>query len=705
MSSNKLLFVTLLMAAVAFTACGDSNPSPDEDAHDNGGGLGDVSYDNEDVQGGPDQDTNDPSPDNIDVPPDETPGCEDGQCIEEIHDPCQDADCDDGEVCDDCEIEDPCKDVTCDDGQHCEDGECVPDAVSSCDDVVCGPDTYCEEGICVPNGLILCDGIVCAPGEACREGKCISGEEACATVVCGDKMMCVAGECVPDGSDLCVGVTCGANEICHDGRCVESDLLPCLGVQCPDGFVCIAGECEDMTVVVDLPEPEGNIVPNWDFELWSGSLPTSWLAAHDTLYVAKNSTSPKSRQFAVHLERDGTNNGRLESSPLTPPVGRYDCTAWAKGNGNVTFGARLSETDDPRKGTYKYAGRQTLWEQSIYRRYAFDFNVTASVKTVTILITTNNSGAPGVDVDAISCVRRPGSCDNVTCDPWEECKTSDGQCHPLAGRCNDGPDCAKWQSCDLESHTCVLAEGRCLSNLDCGGDKPKCDRSTLTCVAGDPCAGVECSDWTECEPASGTCRLKDGRCHTSKDCLQGLPACDGATHTCESASHASNIFPNGGFEAWDEYTVPYYQGTYWLPDYWYGIDFSEHDGKFETEIAPDAIKRYTTSTHSGNYALQIVFPEGVADRFTSEAFDIPAGSYTCSFWVRGKGSVRHHSYSTGGEMPHLPFMDIDTTEWQRVSFNIRSNVRYFRMIFYVSNTDSSKDHIQIDDVVCTKDVL
>jgi hypothetical protein len=32
-------------------------------------------------------------------------------------------------------------------------------------------------------------------------------------------------------------------------------------------------------------------------------------------------------------------------------------------------------------------------------------------------------------------------------------------------------------------------------------------------------------------------------------------------------------------------------------------------------------------------------------------------------------------------------------------------VRYFRMIFYVSNTDSSKDHIQIDDVVCTKDVL
>lgn len=266
MSFNKLLFVTFLMAAVAFTACGDSTPSP-EDTHDNGGGLGDVSYDNEDVQGGPDQDTNYPSPDNADVPPDETPGCEDGQCIEEIHDPCLDADCNDGEVCDDCEIEDPCKDVTCDDGQHCEDGECVPDAVSSCDDVVCGPDTYCEEGICVPNGLILCDGVVCAPGEACREGKCISGEEACATVVCGDKMMCVAGECVPDGSDLCVGVTCGTNEICHDGRCVESDLLPCLGVQCPDGFVCIAGECEDMTVVVDLPEPEGNIVPNWDFEL------------------------------------------------------------------------------------------------------------------------------------------------------------------------------------------------------------------------------------------------------------------------------------------------------------------------------------------------------------------------------------------------------------------------------------------------------
>ena len=40
-----------------------------------------------------------------------------------------------------------------------------------------------------------------------------------------------------------------------------------------------------------------------------------------------------------------------------------------------------------------------------------------------------------------------------------------------------------------------------------------------------------------------------------------------------------------------------------------------------------------------------------APRFTSEEFDVPAGDYTCAYWVRGKGSFRHRTYSTAGWSP------------------------------------------------------
>ena len=73
----------------------------------------------------------------------------------------------------------------------------------------------------------------------------------------------------------------------------------------------------------------------------------------------------------------------------------------------------------------------------------------------------------------------------------------------------------------------------------------------------------------------------------------------------------------------------------------------------------------------------------------------------CSYWVRGKGDIRIHSYSSRGENPKSEYQTIDTTEWKRMPFSIRASSSSMRLIFYVSNTDASKDHIQIDDVVCS----
>ena len=43
------------------------------------------------------------------------------------------------------------------------------------------------------------------------------------------------------------------------------------------------------------------------------------------------------------------------------------------------------------------------------------------------------------------------------------------------------------------------------------------------------------------------------------------------------------------------------------------------------------------------------------------------------------------------------------TMTQPVFFRFNGSVRGWRLIFYPSRTDPSRDDLQIDDVVCTKD--
>jgi hypothetical protein len=183
-----------------------------------------------------------------------------------------------------------------------------------------------------------------------------------------------------------------------------------------------------------------------------------------------------------------------------------------------------------------------------------------------------------------------------------------------------------------------------------------------------------------------------------------LPACDTANHLCVSAEHEVNIFPNGGFESWNVYEIPYH-GEHLIPDEWYGTfeDLSDHTGA--TEIDPELLQPYTSAPHSATTALQIIQTVELApDRFTSEDFDIAAGSYTCAYWVRGKGDVRHRWYSSGGWSTETPFVQYDTDEWVQNVFHAPGNVRGFRFILYVARTDPARDHIQIDSVVCTKNL-
>ena len=72
--------------------------------------------------------------------------------------------------------------------------------------------------------------------------------------------------------------------------------------------------------------------------------------------------------------------------------------------------------------------------------------------------------------------------------------------------------------------------------------------------------------------------------------------------------------------------------------------------------------------------------------------------------MRGKGNYKHRYYSSFGWAKDTDWLSVDSLEWQERSFEMYfdGNVRKFRFIFYVSHTDASKDHVQIDDLACTK---
>lgn len=339
------------------------------------------------------------------------------------------------------------------------------------------------------------------------------------------------------------------------------------------------------------------------------------------------------------------------------------------------------------------------------------------------------------------------------------CVPRQGYCSVYKSQNADGSEkitdtCTRTNSmtaCDTETHTCVGIDGKCASHKDCKDDaKPFCDTSTHECKAGDPCQNAKCTEWTECTTASrGACVLKSGRCHNLYDCDKSTPVCYAANHTCVASDFTypvqkksecpldwyfdylndgakslvcpANIVPNGGFEQWDpeEYCITVDGKPYPTPSLWFGNYYGPEDGnfmgvaeyKFTNELPINAAAPYTSAPHNGTYALQIIYPykytAKAPKRLTSFGFKVPSGTYDCAYYVRGKGEVRVHWYGSAGESPKamLPnngdFIQYDTTEWKREKFEIKSGQNGARLLFYVGDTDAGKDHIQIDDVICS----
>ncbi|TSC32461.1 invertase recombinase-like protein [Corallococcus sp. Z5C101001] len=442
----------------------------------------------------------------------------------------------------------------------------------------------------------------------------------------------------------------------------------------------------------------GNVIDNWGFEEWPGELPAKWLGSKSNFtsdVVRKETTNAFEGVNAVRLVNPSATHKRFTTLAKSMPAGRYSCTYQVRGTGEVR---NAFFSDD-----YSSYSSYTTVSSSAWKQLAYNFNLAADVfDTFELIFSVRNTSGDHLLLDDVRCVRAEEPCDRVSCETWQRCVNATATCEPLSGRCGDASACSEWQSCD-ETHTCVTSSDRCTRHADCAGTPatPVCVTATHRCVAGDPCAGVTCSNpATSCNPTTGTCELAAGACFTTLDCRGALPACDPATRRCVSADHPANIIRNGGFESWSTYSIPYYGNNY-IPDYWYGLDNGLTDPG--TEIKPSRLQPYTTATHGGSRALQFVVPIQVAERFSLEKFNVPTGNYSCSYRVRGHGTIRHRSYSSGGWSVQTDFLTVDSDEWQPVFFRFVGNVRDWRLLFYPSRSVADRDHLQIDDVVCTKD--
>lgn len=149
-------------------------------------------------------------------------------------------------------------------------------------------------------------------------------------------------------------------------------------------------------------------------------------------------------------------------------------------------------------------------------------------------------------------------------------------------------------------------------------------------------------------------------------------------------SGKAQIVFESGFENWTGNT----------PNLWIGS---------QTNIATDSIQPYLTNVHSGIKACRLMNSKSLPKKFSTSTFSIEAGRvYFISYWVRGAGNILSVSLYSGTST-NLPTLvaDIDTVGWIKKTavFKASASSTSAELVFSIRQTNSSKDDIQIDDVM------
>ena len=192
-----------------------------------------------------------------------------------------DAECDDGDVCNGVET---CGDNKCVAGQKliCNDFSvcttdscdpskgCVFEPISGCckTDVDCNDFNQCtgdacvkSTGECVHFGIPgdCNDGDECTTNDACKNSECVGGP----ALDCNDSSVCTADSCdtatgcqhsaVPDGEPCTDNTVCNGAEMCQSGQCKSGVAL-----NCDDVDICTADSCDTADGCKHSAEPDND---------------------------------------------------------------------------------------------------------------------------------------------------------------------------------------------------------------------------------------------------------------------------------------------------------------------------------------------------------------------------------------------------------------------------------------------------------------
>ena len=436
------------------------------------------------------------------------------------------------------------------------------------------------------------------------------------------------------------------------------------------------------------PDPPNNVVVNGSFEQWQDGLAVGWhgsVTQTGSLTVSENTAFAYDGVRSANLRVTGASHRRFSTAAREWIAGDYHCSYWVRGKGKI----RNAYYD----GKYSNYTSYTTVDGDEWRRVDYSFDLNENEPAFELIFSVQEASGEGVTVDRVVCTRDAEPCDDVQCEAWQQCDAATASCQTSPGFCADDAGCAAHKRCDLDTHVCVLRDDRCDNSADCGDPALRCDE-TLTCVDGDPCVDVQCAEWQTCNPATLACELSADRCMVHADCGSAMPVCNRTTHLCEAIDSPLNVVPNGSFEVWDNY--PRGNFTFFVPEFWYGVTTPD------SELPATAVKRYETAAFTGSYAMQLVYTNASSKRVTSQRFAVQSGkTYDCAYRVRGKGNIHARSYCNNNG-PQQDVNAIDSDEWQTIALSMSANASTCALIFYPSSTNASRDHLQIDGVVCTQ---
>lgn len=476
--------------------------------------------------------------------------------------------------------------------------ECVP-VTRKCDgSVICNNGTECDEA----SGGCTCKKYWCASKNWCVEdesqcertcsaedknncdtsnGCYVFNEASCTCEKTGNCSAPAACEMATiddlDNAPCAVDTDCKNTEYetCRNGQCVfkscidktwKTEVQYCSltgSIHNYEGRCCEDADCDTASgQTCDLNthqckeacynEPEHNIIYNWSFENWSGTVPQYW-NLYDNAYSQQasvpKSDEPKHCNTGISLINPSTKQARLEGDMtdigLDDGYGEtfiassgnaynyhYTCSLWVKGKGEIGLGYRAYDEDGKEvvKETYCVEAQtiDTDTYQEITCSGSRDWSIvrTANDKAVTHvmpLIAFRETDEKGLSVDAFSCIPSVYSdtssnvCKDVTCDAdWKICDinkqkpgtNSYGYCVPKDGFC----DVWEWTN----------TKGELTKQDTCNG------------IQVTPSNGNSFDNgYAKCNTETHRCEVKEGACMSHKDCTDDeKPYCNLSEHVC-----------------------------------------------------------------------------------------------------------------------------------------------------------------------------